>query len=74
MLSKYLSGLVDSKFEDGAGGRGGWSVSPGFPCCVTFYLHDLLSEALSVKISVIDFVSIIIPQTSTCHRIFAFLL
>ena len=36
MLSKYLSGLVDSKFEDGAGGRGGWSVSPGFPCCVTF--------------------------------------
>ena len=64
MLPKYLSGLVDSTFEDGAGGRGGWSVSPGFPGCVAFYLHDLLSEAVSVRINVIDFVSIIIPQTS----------
>ena len=74
MLSRYLSSLVDSTFEDGAGGRGGWSVSPGFPCCVAFYLHDILSEALSVKINVTDFVSIIIPQTSRCHRIFVFLL
>ena len=64
MLPKYLSGLVDSTFEDGTGGRGGWSVSPGFPDYVAFYLHDLLSEAVSVRINVIDFVSIIIPQTS----------
>lgn len=72
ILVRFLNGIVTYMFRDGTGSCTVWSASPeftGYGHCAgvfsiifVFYLNYLSSD-LSI-----DFVSIIVSQTSWCHR------